>query len=86
MLDVQRDNRLVSITNKTGLRNTLLTMLDQLERCQKSLSEFLEVRLFALCLYTVERLWEIVKILINKEYNKLAFKSLPCGNNNLSTR
>ena len=44
MMDVQRDNRVVSIVAKSGLRSMLNTMLDQLERCQKSLSEFLEVR------------------------------------------
>lgn len=47
MMDIVRDNRVVSMANKTGLRSNLTTMLDQLGRCQKSLNEFLEV-----CVYT----------------------------------
>ena len=43
-MDVRRDNRVVSMCGKAGLRSTLTTMLDQLQRCQKSLNEFLEVR------------------------------------------
>lgn len=43
MKDVRRDNRVLSLVNKAGLRNQLTTMLDQLQRCQKSLNEFLEV-------------------------------------------
>ena len=43
MLDVARDNRVVSMAAKVGLKNNLVTMLDQLQRCQKSLNEFLEV-------------------------------------------
>lgn len=43
MMDVRRDNRVLSLVSKAGLRNLLTTMLDQLQRCQKSLNEFLEV-------------------------------------------
>ena len=43
MRDVNRDNRVLSLVNQSGLRNLLVTMLDQLGRCQKSLNEFLEV-------------------------------------------
>ncbi|KAJ8297986.1 LOW QUALITY PROTEIN: hypothetical protein KUTeg_024517 [Tegillarca granosa] len=42
MMDVRKDNRVLSLVNQTGLRNQLTTMLDQLQRCQKSLNEFLE--------------------------------------------
>ncbi|KAK6172722.1 hypothetical protein SNE40_016326 [Patella caerulea] len=42
MQDVHRDNRVLSMVNQSGLRNLLTTMLDQLQRCQKSLTEFLE--------------------------------------------
>ncbi|KAK3100036.1 hypothetical protein FSP39_013759 [Pinctada imbricata] len=42
MMDVRRDNRVLSLVGKSGLRNLLTTMLDQLQRCQKSLNEFLE--------------------------------------------
>ena len=45
MQDVSRDNRVVSLVGHSGLRGRLTQMLDQLERCQKSLSEFLEVSL-----------------------------------------
>lgn len=50
MGDVARDNRVVSMANRAGFRNQLTQMLDQLQRCQKSLNEFLEVRVtFYLC-------------------------------------
>ncbi|ESO93665.1 hypothetical protein LOTGIDRAFT_209197 [Lottia gigantea] len=42
MQDVRRDTRVLSLVNQSGLRNLLSTMLDQLQRCQKSLNEFLE--------------------------------------------
>ena len=42
MSDVARDSRVVSLANKTGMRNLLSNMLDQLQRCQKSLNEYLE--------------------------------------------
>lgn len=41
--DIQRDNRIVSLSTRAGIRNALVTILDQLQRCQKSLNEFLEV-------------------------------------------
>lgn len=43
MSDIQRDNRVVSLSCRAGIRNSLVTILDQLQRCQKSLNEFLEV-------------------------------------------
>ncbi|XP_037092634.1 cytoplasmic dynein 2 heavy chain 1-like [Pollicipes pollicipes] len=42
MGDVAKDPRVVSLCKIAGLRETLNTMMDQLGRCQKSLSEFLE--------------------------------------------
>uniref|UniRef100_A0A8B9E7P0 Cytoplasmic dynein 2 heavy chain 1 n=1 Tax=Anser cygnoides TaxID=8845 RepID=A0A8B9E7P0_ANSCY len=42
MSDIRRDNRIISLNARTGLRNTLITLLDQLQRCQRSLNEFLE--------------------------------------------
>ncbi|KAM4743047.1 cytoplasmic dynein 2 heavy chain 1 isoform 3-T4 [Anableps anableps] len=42
MSDIQRDNRIVSLSLRAGIRNSLVTLLDQLQRCQKSLNEFLE--------------------------------------------
>ncbi|XP_036005544.1 cytoplasmic dynein 2 heavy chain 1 isoform X1 [Fundulus heteroclitus] len=42
MSDIQRDNRVVSLSSRAGIRNSLVTLLDQLQRCQKSLNEFLE--------------------------------------------
>lgn len=47
-MDVARDNRVLSLVGRSGLRNTLATLLDQLQRCQKALNEFLEVNLFFL--------------------------------------
>ncbi|KAJ8280434.1 hypothetical protein GJAV_G00054510 [Gymnothorax javanicus] len=42
MADVQRDSRVMSLAARVGIRNSLITILDQLQRCQKSLNEFLE--------------------------------------------
>ncbi|XP_029136209.2 dynein cytoplasmic 2 heavy chain 1 [Labrus bergylta] len=42
MSDIQRDTRVVSLSSRAGIRNSLVTILDQLQRCQKSLNEFLE--------------------------------------------
>ncbi|XP_061923239.1 dynein cytoplasmic 2 heavy chain 1 isoform X1 [Entelurus aequoreus] len=42
MSDIQRDNRVVSLSSRAGIRNSLVTIMDQLQRCQKSLNEFLE--------------------------------------------
>uniref|UniRef100_A0A8C5YQN7 Cytoplasmic dynein 2 heavy chain 1 n=1 Tax=Marmota marmota marmota TaxID=9994 RepID=A0A8C5YQN7_MARMA len=42
MTDIKKDNRVTTLTAHAGIRNTLLTVLDQLQRCQKSLNEFLE--------------------------------------------
>uniref|UniRef100_W5K866 Cytoplasmic dynein 2 heavy chain 1 n=1 Tax=Astyanax mexicanus TaxID=7994 RepID=W5K866_ASTMX len=42
MGDVQRDSRMTSLTARAGMRNTLVTLQDQLQRCQKSLNDFLE--------------------------------------------
>ncbi|XP_038617598.1 cytoplasmic dynein 2 heavy chain 1 [Tachyglossus aculeatus] len=42
MADIKRDNRVTSLTTQAGMRNALITILDQLQRCQKSLNEFLE--------------------------------------------
>ncbi|KAF1521633.1 Cytoplasmic dynein 2 heavy chain 1, partial [Eudyptes sclateri] len=42
MSDIKSDNRITSLNVRTGIRNTLITILDQLQRCQRSLNEFLE--------------------------------------------
>ncbi|XP_029458286.1 cytoplasmic dynein 2 heavy chain 1 [Rhinatrema bivittatum] len=42
MSDIKRDNRVTSLTTRVGIRSSLITILDQLQRCQKSLNEFLE--------------------------------------------
>ena len=44
MQDIARDNRVLSLVGRAGLRSQLVQMLDQLQRCQKSLNEFLEVK------------------------------------------
>ena len=43
MIDIAKDNRVLSLVARPGLRNVLIQLLDQLQRCQKSLNEFLEV-------------------------------------------
>ncbi|XP_069495113.1 cytoplasmic dynein 2 heavy chain 1 isoform X2 [Ambystoma mexicanum] len=42
MSDIKRDNRVTALTSRAGIRHSLITILDQLQRCQKSLNEFLE--------------------------------------------
>ncbi|XP_053312461.1 cytoplasmic dynein 2 heavy chain 1 isoform X2 [Spea bombifrons] len=42
MADIKRDDRVTLLTSRAGIRNSLITILDQLQRCQKSLNEFLE--------------------------------------------
>ena len=42
MNDIERDSRIISLCNRTGLRGVLNNLLDQLQRCQKSLAQFLE--------------------------------------------
>lgn len=54
MRDVKRDNRVLSLVNQSGLRNLLVTMLDQLQRCQKSLNEFLEVSVLYLFFLVID--------------------------------
>ena len=43
MGDIDKDSRVLSLGSRPGLRQTLVTLLDQLSRCQKALNEFLEV-------------------------------------------
>uniref|UniRef100_H2M4S9 Cytoplasmic dynein 2 heavy chain 1 n=1 Tax=Oryzias latipes TaxID=8090 RepID=H2M4S9_ORYLA len=42
MSDIQRDTRVVSLSSRAGIKSSLVAILDQLQRCQKSLNEFLE--------------------------------------------
>ncbi|XP_024132434.1 cytoplasmic dynein 2 heavy chain 1 [Oryzias melastigma] len=42
MYDIQRDTRVVSLSSRAGIKSSLVAILDQLQRCQKSLNEFLE--------------------------------------------
>ena len=42
MTDVARDNRVMSIVGRAGIRSQLANMVDQLQRCQRSLNEYLE--------------------------------------------
>ena len=42
MNDISSDTRLLSLIGRSGLKGLLTQMLDQLQRCQKSLNEFLE--------------------------------------------
>ncbi|NWH43496.1 DYHC2 protein, partial [Fregata magnificens] len=42
MSDIKSDNRITSLNARAGIRNTLIAILDQLQRCQRSLNEFLE--------------------------------------------
>ena len=40
---ISGDKRVLSLSSQQGLQTTLETLLDQLNRCQKALNEFLEV-------------------------------------------
>ncbi|KAI9102585.1 dynein heavy chain and region D6 of dynein motor-domain-containing protein [Phlyctochytrium arcticum] len=44
MSSIARDPRVVSIVSFPGIKETLVTLVDQLERCQKALNEFLELK------------------------------------------
>ena len=44
MTDVVNDSRVLSLVGRQGLKGGLEVMVDQLNRCQKALNEFLEVR------------------------------------------
>uniref|UniRef100_A0A8C8DIA2 Dynein cytoplasmic 2 heavy chain 1 n=1 Tax=Oryzias sinensis TaxID=183150 RepID=A0A8C8DIA2_9TELE len=44
MSDIQRDTRVVSLSSRAGIKSSLVAILDQLQRCQKSLNEFLELK------------------------------------------
>ena len=48
MADIDKDSRVLSLGSRPGLRQSLVTLLDQLGRCQKALNEFLEVLNFIL--------------------------------------
>ena len=43
MTNIHGDTRVLSLTSRQGLSNSLDTLVDQLNRCQKALNEFLEV-------------------------------------------
>ena len=47
MKDAQRDSRVVSLLRIGSVKSVLSNMLDRLERCQKSLNEFLEEKRLA---------------------------------------
>lgn len=68
MSDIKRDNRVVSLSSRAGIRNSLVTILDQLQRCQKSLNEFLEVRVYASPLKIVHQVlasrWILISIFV----------------------
>lgn len=42
MLGIEKDPKVVSLVAIPGIRDTLDIVLDQLERCQKALNDFLE--------------------------------------------
>eukprot|EP00117_Sycon_ciliatum_P036543 scpid1236/ scgid27488/ Cytoplasmic dynein 2 heavy chain 1; Dynein heavy chain isotype 1B len=42
MQNIRNDSRVVSFVGRTGIKSLLLTVLEQLQRCQKALNEFLE--------------------------------------------
>ncbi len=52
MADIARDTRVVSLTSRQGIKQTIATLLDQLCRCQKALNEFLEVSTSTISCYT----------------------------------
>ena len=59
-MDVRRDTRILSLVGKAGMKGNLTNMLDQLQRCQKALNEFLEVCFNALLgLAQIQRYWTI---------------------------
>jgi dynein heavy chain 2, cytosolic len=53
MADINKDIRVVSLVQQKDIGTALKNMLDQLQRCQKSLNEFLEVKLFSKFLFLI---------------------------------
>jgi dynein heavy chain 2, cytosolic len=47
-VEIARDKKVISLTRRTGLSRLLSSLIDQLERCQKSLNDFLEVKFIVL--------------------------------------
>ncbi|RKO94668.1 hypothetical protein BDK51DRAFT_21975 [Blyttiomyces helicus] len=43
-VSISKDARVVSLASYPGIKETLFALVDQLERCQKALNEFLEVK------------------------------------------
>lgn len=43
LLDVVEDPRIISLSTRSSLKRTLEQIIDQLNRCQKALNQFLEV-------------------------------------------
>ena len=65
MADIYKDVRVVSLVQQKDVGTALKNMLDQLQRCQKSLNEFLEVILFIFTL----NLFLIIAFSIGKTIN-----------------
>ena len=42
MIGLEKDPKVVSLCSVAGIKDTLDQILDQLERCQKALNDFLE--------------------------------------------
>ena len=58
MSDVVNDSRVLSLVGRQGLKGGLEVMVDQLNRCQKALNEFLEVcRHFVITILVLPSIW-----------------------------
>ena len=79
MSSVHSDPRVVSLTGRSGLATTLDTLVDQLNRCQKALNEFLEVS-SVLCFFykTCTRYWlySIHKVKLHVSCDRLCLLAL----------
>ena len=63
MEDTSRDPRVVALLRIGAVRSVLNTMLDRLDRCQKSLNEFLEeIEVIFTVIFTGECLMRIVAL------------------------
>ena len=61
MSDCQKDTRVVAILKIGSVKSTLTAMLERLERCQKSLNEFLEEKRSRYIFGSISRLRGIFK-------------------------
>jgi dynein heavy chain 2 len=73
MSDVSKDTRVISLISSKDISNKLKNMVDQLQRCQKALNEFLEVTFL---LDLVKYLNSILYLILNLKGETIDFSAI----------